>query len=77
MKRRIKSPAGKAEDMEATENQGVKTLFVLIASFTLLVVSGIPTHACFNFTFSDPTVVSPPLYVRRGHLMISLPVRAH
>jgi hypothetical protein len=77
MKRRSRVWLGNAEDVGATEIQRVKTLFVLIALCNFLVVSGILTHACSDFTFSDPTVVSPPLYVRRGHLMIYLPVRAH
>jgi hypothetical protein len=41
----------KAEDMGDAENRGVKTLFVVIALFTRLGVSGTPTHAWLEFHF--------------------------
>jgi uncharacterized membrane protein YhaH (DUF805 family) len=57
VKRRSRVWLTNAEDMGAAENREVKTLFVLIASFALLVVSGILTHACLSFTFSALMVV--------------------
>jgi hypothetical protein len=66
----------KAEDMGAADNRGVKTLFVVIVSFTLLVDSGIITHAWFKFHFLWIHGGLYFLHVRRGHPMISLTVRA-
>jgi hypothetical protein len=37
--------------MGAAANRGVKTLFVLIASFTFLVVSGTTTHTWLEIHF--------------------------